>query len=140
MLVSPATVSALTKKSRGRERMRWGGRESSGARGFLQLKAEARGGNVGERGVRLGGFPTERERVGVGGWRKGMVLTGGPHPSATSKRERGKGRGRRLGRSPGREERGGGVGPKGREGKRGKGKFHFLFFFFNTFFHLHFPK
>jgi len=80
-------------------------------------------------GLRPGRFPTEREEIGAGGLGKEMVLTGGPHPSATSGRE---GEGRRVGWAAAQEEGKAGAGgiwanrPKGRKG--GEKNSRFLFF------------
>ena len=76
-------------------------------------------------------FNREREEIGRAVWRKGMVLTGGPHLSATSKRE-GEGRGRRLGQA---QEGGAGevLGRKAEYRERERKKFLFLFFLYQIF-------
>jgi len=105
------------------------GREVRTRRGGVSSsdRSAGEGGDRGRGGFGLGGGC--RERREGGGSLEGKELTSGPHLPAHEREREGKGGNWPAGPGPRREERGGGVGPKGREGKRGKGKFHFLFFF-----------
>ena len=108
------------------------GEEEWGGEGGARLPAHylTEGGEEGRSGRERGSgrgaerFETEsKERAG--GWRRGMVVTAGPHPSTTSKRERGR-EGEAAG--PGsRRGRGGGFGPKGRK-EEGGGRERIPFF------------
>ena len=128
--------SALGRVERRQGEKKMGrGEEGSVARGgFLQLKAEARGrGERGRGGFGLAVSIQERKERGRRLGKK-LVLTGGPHPSATSKRG-GEGRGRRLAGGPQPRERGarrggGGFGPKGRIERMGEKEIPFSFFLY----------
>ena len=76
-------------------------------------------------------FSTESEKKS-GGRLEGMVLTGGPHPSATSKRERGKGGGGGWAR-PEKGAWGRVFGPKGRIERKGEKEIPFPFLFIPNF-------
>ena len=105
--------------------------QGSGAGLFKRFRGAGKKGERGIVGAGLGPGGSNREREERGGGWGEMKLTGGPGLSAGERRERERGGGWAAAQE-GEGARGGGFGPKGRNGENGGERNSFFFSFSQT--------